>query len=84
MKSAPVTLHNMTDNQFFFNSEEAYLVMLLYKDGHLCTNDLANFPHSLWGVVNSVENLTPRGLESTLATNEAGLNEHSLDSFLLS
>ena len=42
----------------------------VYKNGTECTNDLANFPHSLWGVVQSVENLTPRGLQSTFSSNE--------------
>jgi hypothetical protein len=74
----------MADNQFFFSSEEAYLILLIYKNGTECTNDLANFPHSLWGVVQSVENLTPRGLQSTFSSNEEELQKHSLDSFLLS
>jgi hypothetical protein len=34
--------------------------------------------------VQSAENLTPRGLSSTFASNEQMLEEHSLDSFLLS
>ena len=48
-------------------------------------SELATFPHSLWGVVESSENLTPRGLANTFASNDTGpfLN-HSLDSFLLS
>jgi len=70
--------------------------MIIYKNGQACkfslstnflhtgTNDLAKFPHSLWGVVKSVENLTPRGLINTLSTNEGQLEQHSLDSFLLS
>jgi hypothetical protein len=48
---------------------------------------LALFPHSLWGVVQSAENLTPRGLSnafSTNDTNEEFLQNHQLDSFLLS
>ena len=32
----------------------------------------------------SAENLTPRGLQSSFASNEPMLEEHSLDSFLLS
>jgi hypothetical protein len=50
--------------------------------------DLASFPHSLWGLVQSAENLTPRGLADTFSTNEDSCNEflqnHQLDSFLLS
>ena len=74
----------MTDNQFFFSSEEAYLLLLIYKADSEAPNSLANFPHSLWGVVNSVENLTPRGLRNTFSSNEEYLQQHSLDSFLLS
>jgi len=33
VKSAPVPLHSITDSQFFFSSEEAYLIMLVYKNG---------------------------------------------------
>lgn len=36
VKSAPVPLHNMTDNQFFFSSDEAYLILLIYKNGQAC------------------------------------------------
>jgi len=46
---------------------------------------LVTFPHSLWGVVQSFENLTPRGLQNSLSTNDQdSLFNHSLDSFLLS
>lgn len=51
------------------------------------TCDLASFPHSLWGVVQSAENLTPRGLSNAFSTNDCGedfLQNHQLDSFLLS
>jgi hypothetical protein len=29
-----------------------------------------NFPHSLWGIVQSAENLTPRGLSGAFASDE--------------
>lgn len=47
-------------------------------------NDLCNFPCSLWNVVQSVENLTPRGLGNTFSSNVENLEQHSLDSFLIS
>jgi hypothetical protein len=56
----------------------------MFPNSNIAQNDLANFPHSLWGVVNSVENLTPRGLKDTFSSNEDMLENHSLDSFLLS
>jgi hypothetical protein len=47
--------------------------------------DLVNFPHSLWGIVTSAENLTPRGLQSTFsATEDDTFQSHQFDSFLLS
>lgn len=74
-------------------------MLLIYKSGceckhrlplkrHLAQCDLANFPHSLWGVVQSAENLTPRGLSNAFSSNdmtgEDFLKNHQLDSFLLS
>jgi hypothetical protein len=44
-----------------------------------------SFPQNLWGVVESADNLTPRGLADTFSTNdEEFLQKNSLDSFLLS
>ena len=89
-------LHNLQSSGFYFSSEEAYLLLLIYKSGCegtfkyliillIAESDLATFPHSLWGVVESAENLTPRGLSNTFSTNEQEpLFNHSLDSFLLS
>jgi len=62
VKSSPVPLHSMTDEQFYFSADESYLILLIYKNGSESQNDLCNFPHSLFGVVQSAENLTPRGL----------------------
>jgi len=62
------------------------IITILYKI-YLANCNLALFPHSLWGVVQSAENLTPRGLQnafSTNDTNEEFLQNHQLDSFLLS
>ena len=97
MKSSPVQLHNLQNSGFFFSQEETYLILLIYKAGteginiecliNIATCDLASFPHSLWGVVQSAENLTPRGLSNTFSTNDLGeefLQNHQLDSFLLS
>eukprot|EP00347_Sterkiella_histriomuscorum_P011735 403371304 len=86
VKSTPVQLHNLQNSGFFFSSEDAYLILLVYKAGSEAQSDLVSFPHSLWGVVNSTtENLTPRGLQNAFASNEEDkyLN-HQFDSFLLS
>jgi len=37
-------------------------VLLIYKPGSEPEPELAAFPHSLWGIVKSAANLTPRGL----------------------
>ena len=56
------------------------------KHGIIEQSDLVSFPHTLWGVVKSFENLTPRGLAHQFSSNDSSdtLNTHSLDSFLLS
>ena len=67
--------------------------MLLYKSGHerkyftddkVESNDLANFPAALWNVVQSSENLSPRGLASSFASNVDDIETHSIDSILRS
>lgn len=87
-------LHNLQNSGFFFSQDEAYLILLIYKAGCegkfnkaniLAQCDLVQFPHTLWGMVQSAENLTPRGLKDTFSTNEEDfLQSHQLDSFLLS
>lgn len=44
-----------------------------------------NFPHSMWGLVESYSNLTPRGLETPVASSESvgSLNKEVLESFLM-
>ena len=44
-----------------------------------------NFPHSMWGLVESYSNLTPRGLETPISSSESvgSLNKEVLESFLL-
>ena len=50
----------------------------------IAVSDLVSFPHSLLGVVQSFENLTPRGLANSFSSNDEEFFSHSLDSFLLS
>jgi hypothetical protein len=49
------------------------------------TSSFLNFPHSMWGVVESYSNLTPRGLEVPISSSESltNLNKEVLESFLL-
>ena len=79
-----VPLHNLEQTGFFFSSVEAYLVLLVYRANTKEKNDVVSFPHSLWGLVESTENLTPRGLSSSISSDWSWSPVQSLDSFLLS
>lgn len=83
----------MNEEAFRFSPEECYLAMLLYKSGHerkypkadrAEPNDLGNFPAALWNVVQSSENLSPRGLASSFSSNVDDIETHSIDSILRS
>jgi hypothetical protein len=77
-------LHNLEQTGFHFSSKEAYLVLLVYRANTKEKVDVVSFPHSLWGLVESADNLTPRGLSSSLSSDDDGSTTHILDSFLLS
>lgn len=77
-----VPLHNLEQTGFYFSSVEAYLVLLVYRANTKENVEVVSFPHSLWGLVESTENLTPRGLASSISADCAPVQ--SLDSFLLS
>ncbi|CAD8182181.1 unnamed protein product [Paramecium pentaurelia] len=78
VKSEPINLNQIQTNGFNFLSNECYLVMLVYKKAHEEFNQFTNFPHQMWGLVESYSNLTPRGLESPVVASES-----YLESFLL-
>lgn len=68
---------NLTEPQIFKN-KECYLVLLIYKkDSQLKFN---GYPHTIWGMLESLSNLTPRGLENIFTSDESAC----LDTFLLS
>lgn len=79
-----VPLHNLEQTGFFFSAVEAYLVLLVYRANTKEKNDVVSFPHSLWGLVESTDNLTPRGLASSISADWSWSPVQSLDSFLLS
>lgn len=58
--------------------------MLMYKSGTEQPIDLSNFPAGLWNVVQSSENLSPRGLSSSFSSNVDDIEAHSIDSILRS
>ena len=93
VKSSPIALFNLDEEAFRFSADEGYLAMLLYKSGNdrKCPNadsvephDLSNFPAALWNVVQSSENLSPRGLGTSFASNVDDIEAHSIDSILRS
>ena len=65
-------------------SAQGYLIFLPIKTAAE-ESPFLNFPHSLWGLVESYTNLTPRGLTVPVACsdNQSEINKHTLDSFLL-
>lgn len=62
VKSAPLPLFNIKEDNLQFNTDEAYLVMLMFKNGAENQNDLQNFPNALLKFLLSSDNLSPRGL----------------------
>lgn len=54
---------------------------IIFSSSETVKNHFISFPFSMWGIVESYNNLTPRGLENPLSTSE--LNLEILDSFLL-
>lgn len=77
-------LHSLDQTKFAFSSNEAYLVLLVYRANTNEKVDVVSFPHSLWGLVESADNLTPRGLANPLDSETDSSPKQSLDSFLLS
>ncbi|EAS01558.2 dual specificity phosphatase domain protein (macronuclear) [Tetrahymena thermophila SB210] len=80
--NSAISLQNLQNSNFTFLSKECYVVLVVYRRSKdQDKNTFVSFPHSMWGIVESYNNLTPRGLEYPLSTSE--LNLEILDSFLL-
>ena len=84
IENKAVPLGNLEETGFYFSSNEAYLVLLVYRANTTEKVDVVSFPHSLWGLVESADNLTPRGLSNSFSSDADTSNIHTLDSFLLS
>ncbi|KRW99600.1 hypothetical protein PPERSA_01209 [Pseudocohnilembus persalinus] len=67
------------ENSVIYSAYEVYL--LKSNDASLENNSFVSFPQSMWGLVESHNNLTPRGLVSPVA--ESCTGPGILDSFLL-
>lgn len=59
-----------------FQSNESYILLLIFKQEE--SSHFTGFPHSLYDIVESMNNLTPRGLETVFSCDDC------LDTFLLS
>ena len=77
----PVELANIHKNHFLLDSQNVYILLLIFKKG--CETDLENspFPTGFWSIIESSSNMTPRGLLFAFPEKQASQN---LESFLLS
>lgn len=82
VSTSPVIITMIKEEHFLFNSEEAYIILLIYK-GNDELYDLSAFPNSIWGIVESSSNMTPRGLKYVFSSSSANSLE-SLESYVLS
>ena len=80
--TSPVNITTIKEEHFLFHSEEAYIILLVYK-GNDEIYELSAFPNSLWGIVESSSNMTPRGLQHVFSSSSA-TNSESLESYILS
>lgn len=74
IQSKPV---NLTEPQSF-KSKECYLVLLIYKKDS--GSKFIEYPHTMWAMLETLSNLTPRGLENIFTSDDSAV----LDTVLLS
>jgi hypothetical protein len=79
-----IDLANIKKDHFLFDAIEAYIILIIQKSKDK-SEDIAIFPNSLWGIVKSSSNLTPRGLKYAFASTSTKIDiEINLESYLLS
>jgi hypothetical protein len=79
LQSRPVHMPSIKEEKFLLSNQEVYIILLVYKEE---ISEMSAFPSSLWGIVESSSNMTPRGLKYAFSTsNEKAQN---LESYLLS
>ena len=78
----PVEIANIHQNHFLLDSHNVYVLLLIFKKDS--ENEVQNspFPTGLWGIIESLSNMTPRGL--LFAFPDTHNNSQNLESFLLS
>ncbi len=79
INSESIKLTKIKEDRFLLSSAETYLILIIFKlkDDF---EDMSIFPNSLWGVVESSSNMTPRGLKYAFSAS----NSENLESYLLS
>ena len=79
---SPVEISNIHKNHFLLDSQNVYVLLLIFKKDS--ENEVVNspFPTGLWGIIESLSNMTPRGL--LFAFPATHNNSQNLESFLLS
>ena len=68
---------SLTEPQAFKN-KQCYLLLIIYRKDSPQKFD--GYPHTIWGMLESLNNLTPRGLENVFTSDDSAC----LDTFLLS
>ena len=81
----PISLQQIKNTGFTFKKHECYIVQLIYRSGSCDEEVLESLPSSMWGLVESYSNQTPRGLEVPVASSVglANLNREVMDSFIV-
>ena len=77
----PIELANIHKNHFLLDSQNVYILLLIFKKGGETDIENSPFPTGFWGVIESSSNMTPRGLLFAFPAKQTSQN---LESFLLS
>ena len=79
---SPVEIANIHQNHFLLDSHNVYVLLLIFKKDSENEVENSPFPTGLWGIIESLSNMTPRGL--LFAFPPTHNNSQNLESFLLS
>ena len=79
---SPVEISNIHKNHFLLDSHNVYVLLLIFKKDSENEVENSPFPTGLWGIIESLSNMTPRGL--LFAFPDTHNSSQNLESFLLS
>ena len=80
IKTNPIELSIIHKSRFLLDSQNVYIILLIFKKDKENLVENSPFPTGLWGIIESSSNMTPRGLLYAFPNN----NSQNLESFLLS